>query len=125
MHFIEIPKLQENSDEKDMLTAWIEFLKDPESERVRSLEMSVEEIREAKDELVRISNDQEQRELYEMRAKILKDKVSALNEAERKGINKGKFEVAKNLLNILDDETIVKTTGLSIDEIKKIRENKN
>ncbi|MDD6769472.1 Rpn family recombination-promoting nuclease/putative transposase [Inconstantimicrobium porci] len=125
MHFIEIPKLQENSDEKDMLTAWTEFLKDPESERVRSLEMSVEEIREAKDELVRISNDQEQRELYEMRAKILKDKVSALNEAERKGINKGKFEVAKNLLNILDDETIAKTTGLSIDEIKKIRENKN
>ena len=125
MHFIEIPKLQENSDEKDMLTAWTEFLKDHESERVRSLEMSVEEIREAKDELVRISNDQEQRELYEMRAKILKDKVSALNEAERKGINKGKFEVAKNLLNILDDETIAKTTGLSIDEIKKIRENKN
>ena len=125
MHFIEIPKLQENSDEKDMLTAWTEFLKDPESERVSSLEMSVEEIREAKDELVRISNDQEQRELYEMRAKILKDKVSALNEAERKGINKGKFEVAKNLLNILDDETIAKTTGLSIDEIKKIRENKN
>ena len=125
MHFIEIPKLQENSDEKDMLTAWTEFLKDPESERVRSLEMSVEEIREAKDELVSISNDQEQRELYEMRAKILKDKVSALNEAERKGINKGKFEVAKNLLNILDDETIAKTTGLSIDEIKKIRENKN
>lgn len=125
MHFIEIPKLQENSDEKDMLTAWTEFLKDPESERVRSLEMSVEEIREAKDELVRISNDQEQRELYEMRAKILKDKVSALNEAERKGINKGKFEVAKNLLNILDDETIAKTTGLSIDEIKKIREYDN
>ncbi|MDY5911910.1 MAG: Rpn family recombination-promoting nuclease/putative transposase [Inconstantimicrobium porci] len=125
MHFIEIPKLQENSDEKDMLTAWTEFLKDHESERVRSLEMSVEEIREAKDELVRISNNQEQRELYEMRAKILKDKVSALNEAERKGINKGKFEVAKNLLNILDDETIAKTTGLSIDEIKKIRENKN
>lgn len=125
MHFIEIPKLQENSDEKDMLTAQTEFLKDPESERVRSLEMSVEEIREAKDELVRISNDQEQRELYEMRAKILKDKVSALNEAERKGINKGKFEVAKNLLNILDDETIAKTTGLSIDEIKKIREYDN
>ena len=125
MHFIEIPKLQENSDEKDMLTAWTEFLKDHESERVRSLEMSVEEIREAKDELVRISNNQEQRELYEMRAKILKDKVSALNEAERKGINKGKFEVAKNLLNILDDETIAKTTGLSIDEIKKIREYDN
>ena len=51
--------------------------------------MSIEEIREAKDELVRMSNDEKQREIYEMRAKILKDKVSALNEAERKGIEKG------------------------------------
>ena len=33
--------------------------------------MNVEEIREAKDELVRISNDKEQREIYEMRSKIL------------------------------------------------------
>ena len=78
MHFIEIPKLEQNSDEKDLLTAWTEFLRDPESEKVRSLEMSIEEIREAKDELIRISNDKEQREIYEMRAKILKDKVSAL-----------------------------------------------
>lgn len=51
--------------------------------------MSIEEIREAKDELIKISADKKQRELYEMRAKILKDKVSALNEAERKGIEKG------------------------------------
>ena len=36
MHFIEIPKLEEDSDEKDMLVAWTEFLKDPESEKVRT-----------------------------------------------------------------------------------------
>ena len=42
MHFIEIPKLPKESDEKDMLTAWTEFLRDPESEKVRSLEMNVE-----------------------------------------------------------------------------------
>ncbi|NFE94666.1 Rpn family recombination-promoting nuclease/putative transposase [Clostridium botulinum] len=89
IHFIEIPKLDEKSDERDLLVAWTEFLKDPESEKVRSLEMTVEEIREAKDELIKISNDEKQRELYEMRAKILKDKVSALNEAERKGLEKG------------------------------------
>lgn len=129
MHFIEIPKLTEDSDEKDMLTAWTEFLKDPESEKVRSLEMSVEEIREAKDELVRMSNDKKQREIYEMRSKILKDKVSALNEAERKGIEQGKkegkeernIEIAKNLLDILDDETIALKTGLDIEKVKKLR----
>ena len=74
IHFIEIPKLEDGSDEKDMLVAWIEFLKNPESEKVRSLEMSVDEIREAKDELIKMSNDDTQRELYEMRAKTLRDK---------------------------------------------------
>ena len=51
--------------------------------------MSIDEIRQAKDELIRMSNDDTQRELYEMRAKTLKDKISALNEAERKGIKEG------------------------------------
>ena len=96
IHFIEIPKLEDGSDEKDMLVAWIEFLKNPESEKVRSLEMSVDEIREAKDELIKMSNDDTQRELYEMRAKTLRDKISALNEAERKGIKKGREEGEKN-----------------------------
>ena len=39
------PKLPEESNEKDMLMAWTEFLRNPESEKVRSLEMSCEEIR--------------------------------------------------------------------------------
>ena len=141
MHFIEIPKLPEESDEKDILMAWTEFLRDPESEKVRSIEMSIEEIREAKDELIRLSNDESQRELYEMRSKILKDKVSALNEAERKGIEKGRkegiekgrkegiekgikqrnIEIAKNLLDVLDDETISLKTGLTIEKIQQLR----
>ena len=122
MHFIEIPKLSKDSDEKDMLIAWTEFLRDPESEKVRSLEMSIEEIREAKDELVRMSNDSKQREIYEMRAKILKDKVSALNEAERKGERNKAIEIAKNLLDVLDNETISLKTGLSVEKIKELRE---
>ena len=149
IHFIEIPKLEEGTDEKDMLVAWIEFLKNPESEKVRSLEMSIDEIREAKDELIRMSNDDTQRELYEMRSKTLKDKISALNEAERKGIKKGRqegikeglqkgiqeglqkgiqegekskaIEIAKSLINIgLDKETISKSTGLDLNEIEKL-----
>ena len=75
VHFIEIPKLQYSSDEKDMLVAWTEFLKDPESETVRGLELSIEEIRQAKDELIRMSNDKKQRELYDMRANSLRDKI--------------------------------------------------
>ena len=129
IHFIEIPKLEDGSDEKDMLVPWIEFLKDPESEKVRNLEMSIEEIRQAKDELIKMSNDDTQRELYEMRAKTLKDKISALNEAERKGIQKGiqegekkkAIEIAKSLLDVLDVQTISLKTGLSVDVINKLK----
>ena len=129
IHFIEIPKLEDGSDEKDMLVAWIEFLKNPESEKVRSLEMSVDEIREAKDELIKMSNDDTQRELYEMRAKTLRDKISALNEAERKGIKKGReegeknkaIEIAKSLIKLgLDKEAISKSTGLDLCEVEKL-----
>ena len=133
VHFIEIPKLQDSSDEKDMLVAWTEFLKDPESEKVRGLELSIEEIRQAKDELIRMSNDSTQRELYDMRANSLRDKMSELNAAERKGIEKGreegreegrkeeKIEIARNMkLSGIDTNTIAKVTNLSEDEIDKL-----
>ena len=124
IHFIEIPKLEEGTDEKDMLVAWMEFLKNPESEKVRSLELTISEIREAKDELIRISNDKEQRLLYEMRSKTLKDKNSALNEAERKGIEKGIEKVAKNLLDMgIPINEIILATGLSENEILNIKNN--
>ena len=129
VHFIEIPKLKDSSDEKDMLVAWTEFLKDPESEKVRGLELSIEEIRQAKDELIRMSNDKKQRELYDMRANSLRDKISELNAAERKGIEKGKEEgrkeekikIARNMkLSGLDTDTIANITNLSPDEIDKL-----
>ena len=95
--------------------------------------MSIDEIRQAKDELIRMSNDDTQRELYEMRAKTLKDKISALNEAERKGMQKGikegmqkgekkkALEIAKSMIDMgLDKKTISKTIGLDLSDIEKL-----
>ena len=97
----------------------------PQSEKVRSLELSIEEIRQAKDELIRMSNDSTQRELYDMRANSLRDKISELNAAERKGIEKGRKEekiaIARNLLDILDNETIALKTGLTISDVENLR----
>ena len=105
----------------------------PQSEKVRSLELSIEEIRQAKDELIRMSNDSTQRELYDMRANSLRDKISELNAAERKGIEKGRKEgiekgkkeekliIAKNLLDVLDNETIALKTGLTISDVENLR----
>ncbi|MGL4992481.1 MAG: Rpn family recombination-promoting nuclease/putative transposase [Sarcina sp.] len=129
IHFIEIPKLKDDSDEKSMLAAWIEFLKNPESEKVRSLEMTIDEIRAAKDELIKISSDKNQRERYEMRAKILKDKNSAINKAKRDGIEvgvqEGKKEAVKAFLDVFSDEEIAKRLELDIEIVEKIRMENN
>jgi len=58
------------------------------------------------------------------------DDINALNFAEIKGIKKGieqgiekrNLEIAKNLLDILDNETIALKTGLSIEQIKSLRD---
>ncbi|GAA0126507.1 hypothetical protein UT300019_24100 [Clostridium sp. CTA-19] len=115
--------MNDENDEKDMLVAWTEFLKDPESEKVRNLEMTVKEIREAKDSLIRMSNDKKQRELYEMREKILKDRVSALNTAKTQGENEKALEIIKNSLNQgLSIDIISKITGKTIEEINEIKD---
>ena len=50
-----------------------------------------------------------------------KTKSSKEAEWEEKGRYKEKIEIAKNLLDVLDDEVISSKIGLSLDEIKQLR----
>ncbi|MGL4740113.1 MAG: Rpn family recombination-promoting nuclease/putative transposase [Sarcina sp.] len=126
IHFIEIPKLSDESEEKDMLAAWIEFLKNPESEKVRSLENDIKAIRDAKDELVKISSDKKQRAMYEMRQKALHDEANALYSAKEQGIEQGieqgKIEAVKAFLDVFDDIEIARRLNLEIAIVRKVRE---
>ena len=136
LHFIEIPKLRklENSEDiSDMLEAWITFIERPTSELIDKLEMSSDEIKEAKEELLRLSGNDKERERYEKRFESILEQNSLLANAEKKGLEKGKKEGAKqekiliaiNLIkNGLDNELIKNTTGLSIKEITELRNKK-
>ena len=104
--FIEISKLEKLSTE---------------SEIVRKLEMTTKEIRQAKDELYRLSRNEKERELYFLREKSIKDEISALANAREKGIFDTKVENARNLLDVLDDETIALKIGLDIESVKALR----
>lgn len=132
IHFIEIPKLKrfESTEEiVDLLEGWVEFLRDPESEVIRKLEMSNKEIREAKDELYRLSRNSKERELYYLREKSLRDEISALANAKEKGLKEGlkqglfegKLESARSFLDILEDDTIATKLNIDVDIIKKLR----
>ena len=130
IHFIEIPKLRhlDLKDEKDMLEVWVEFLRDPESEVIRSIETTNQDLKKAKDKLYKLSQSKEDRELYFLREKSIRDEISALSKAKEEGMQKGaknkELEIAKNLLDVLDDNTISLKTGLSLEEVKLLRNNK-
>lgn len=132
LHFIEIPKLRklENSEDiSDMLEAWITFIESPTSELIDKLEMSSDEIKEAKEELLRLSGNDKERERYEKRFESLLEQNSLLINAEKKGIKKGEnrkaIEIAINLIkNGLDNELIKNTTGLSLEVIKELKNKK-
>ena len=127
--FIELPKLPKNEEIKDVFDAWMEFIENPISNKLEKAEMTIQEIREAKSELLRLSANDKERMKYEDRKAALLDKVSALENAEEKGIEIGKgigeknkaIEVAKNLIEAgVDIEIIIKSTGLESIEIEKL-----
>ena len=108
-----------------MLEVWIEFLRDPESEVIRNIEMSNEEVRKAKDKLYKLSQSKKDRELYFLREKSIRDEISALSKAKEEGIEQGiqqnKKEIVLNLYKLgLTIEQISAGVCLSIDEVKNI-----
>ncbi|MCX0382790.1 Rpn family recombination-promoting nuclease/putative transposase [Clostridium perfringens] len=140
IHFIELPKFNEignkeyieNVEKMDALEKWLEFLVEPESNTVRQLELSNEEIKLAKSELYRLSMDSKEREQYNMREKAIYDRISALENAEAKGKKEGKLEgklesklevVKESLSQGLEISLISKITGLNEEEILKIKNN--
>ena len=92
-----------------------------------------ETIREAKDELLVLSCNEKYRLYYEARLKALLDETSRLQTARDEGLEQGieqgkmqrDLEIAKNLLDILDDETISFKTGLSVLTVRQLKEDTN
>ena len=124
IHFIEIPKLRQinKNDDVEMLELWIEFLRNPESEIIRDIEFKNNEIKKAKDKLYKVSQNKEDRELYFLREKSIKDEISALSNAKEEGEYNKAIEIAKKSIeNGLDENLISKLTGLDLKIIKELK----
>lgn len=150
LHFLEMPKHNENPDPEKPLTAWIEFLKEPNGEKTLVYEKNIPALERARKELMRISNNDTQRMLYQMRLKMIKDEIVALKKAKKeameqgmqkgmqrgmeqgiqKGIKQGiqqgmleeKKKIAMNLIKAqMSDEQIMTITGLEWAIIAELR----
>lgn len=127
VHFLELPKLDERSvPSEGGLINWLLFLKGADTSHWEVLKMNEPGLEKAMDTLQYLSQDSDARRLYEARQKYLHDEASMIEGAKSagiaEGINKGKREVARNLLAMgMDYAAVAKATGLSEDEIQSIK----
>jgi predicted transposase/invertase (TIGR01784 family) len=124
VHFLELPKLFDDSipkDEDDPIVEWMMFIDGKSKGVMEMLAEKNEKIKKAYDVLKVISQDERARILYEAREAEIRDQLTRIHSAKEEGKIEGRIEVARNLLDILDVETIAQKTGLTIDEVKKLK----
>ncbi len=129
LHFIELPKFKEDKPKKlqSRFEKWLHILKIGEiyADNLDDLPEELkeeEEIVMALQEMVRASNDEQVRQILEMRAKARHEEASRLYEAKQEGKEEERTSIVKNLLKLnIPVEAISQSTGLSIDEIEKLK----
>ncbi len=145
MHFIELPKfLKKKPDIEDRLEQWLCLISGKGEEIGMIIERN-SEIRKANKEVEKLSQDKEERELYELRLKAIRDeeniRLTGIEEGMARGLRKGRIqgrkaglkeglevgrnerniEIAKNMLKKgMEIKDISEITGLSIEEIENI-----
>ena len=129
--FVELPKFNKGLEELETLTdKWIYFLKNARS--LDSVPETMEEVPEIKKAFV-VANEvnltREELEDLEKGQIWIHDQRNAITKAVKQAVKQAAkekaVEIAQGLLDILDEETISKTTGLSIEEIRQLKSNSN
>ncbi len=148
LHIIEMPKAKKiyRKNPQDILAQWILFILDPNETEVQSLMSKNEELKRTNEKLENISENEDVRKKAEILARWEREekwnrqsvyehgkeegKAEGLKEGEEKGKIEGisigelqeKRKIAKSMLEEnIPIETISKITGLSQEEIKKLK----
>ena len=131
MHFIELPKFRKkNPDISSKLDQWL-WLICGEEEKIKMAKNENEKIKEAKSELEKLEMSPEDRELYELRLKAIRDEINiresgfidGKTEGKKEGELQKSLEIAQNMLKEnMPIEVISKLTGLSQEEIEKLKD---
>ena len=137
LHFIELSKFKkEYKDIRTTLDRWIAFLNRAYEIDKNNIPKELAEdrsITKAIEKLDTMYLDKEEKEIYESELKLLRVHKAELKAAEMKGREKGreegikkgkkeeKIQIAKSLLDVLDEETIALKTGLSMEDVRGLK----
>ena len=134
--FVELPKFDKEVDRLETLAdKWLYFLKCARQLDVVPESMNlVPEIKQAFAIANEVNLTPEQIEDMEMQEMFIHDQRNeikkALNQGRQEGLDEGvehgkvlaKLEMARKLLDVLDDEAISQASGLSVEEVAQLRE---
>jgi len=129
---LELNKYQITNDNfKDLLTNWVNFLKTPEYLENNQLKIENNELDKAIIKLAFMSKKDEERYYIQSMEDYEREKLSEKywegiereKKGKEKGLKEGKIEIARNMLkDNIDINVISKYSGLSIDEINKLKD---
>jgi len=134
--FVELPKFKKNLPELEtIIDKWLFFLNN--ARKLQNVPSTMDNIPELKkafyianqanlnlDEL----EEQEKSEIFiqDQRGAITKAARESLEQGRQEGLAEGlqqkASEIARNMLGVLDDQAIAQMTGLTLDEIDKIKQ---
>jgi predicted transposase/invertase (TIGR01784 family) len=136
MIFIDLPNFNKQWDQLETLTdKWVYFMKNaPSLEVVPSTMENVSEIQQAFAIANETNLNAEELKDLEDRERYIMDQHGILRKGIEEGLAQGReeglalgmrekgLEIARQLLNVLDNQTISQTTGLSVEDIQNLRE---
>jgi predicted transposase/invertase (TIGR01784 family) len=131
--FVELPKFNKKENElTNIKDEWIYFIKNAGSLEYiptnlnNNIKDALDTVNEANLSLDELEAQHKRKEFISIqKLALMKAKNDGIEQGREEGIaqgiEQGKLSIAKNLLDILDDETISLKTGLSIEIIQNLR----
>jgi predicted transposase/invertase (TIGR01784 family) len=130
MNLIELNKADRLGLPDGPIRAWITFFKHWQEELTMA-DVEHEPVKKAMSRIRELSADEEARRLAFVRERALRDEVSLLNDAEKRGRMEGRMEgrtetmreTARNLISRteMDDMMIAEISGLPVESVAKLR----
>ena len=128
---IELPKARRmyKTNPSNTICQWMLFLDNPNQKEVVQIMKENKDINKAIDELEQVSGNEKLRRIAELKEKYIRDEQASIayaqNEGYRQGEAKGKAEekteMAKKLLKKMPIRDIAEVTGLSLEEIERLK----
>ena len=121
--FVELPKFTKEVDRLETLSdRWIYFLKSANQlQEVPETMETVTEIKKAFQVANQATLSPEELEDLEKRAIYIHDQRNAIKKAVNQAVKQTAINIAQQLLDVLDEKTISQKTGLTVEEIQKLK----